>query len=62
MRGVQVDVSNGAALASWVEPVNNLLVADSTGAVRQRVVGRVPERDEVNRRVPDPNRSSSRFA
>jgi penicillin G amidase len=43
-----------AALACWVEPVNNLLVADSTGAVRQRVVGRVPDRDEANRHVPVP--------
>ncbi len=43
-----------AALERWVEPVNNLLVADRSGAVRQRVVGRVPERHEDNRRVPVP--------
>jgi penicillin amidase len=33
-----------AAFARWVEPVNNLVVADATGAVRHLVVGRVPER------------------
>ncbi|WP_353951571.1 penicillin acylase family protein [Knoellia sp. S7-12] len=33
-----------AALAGWVEPVNNLVVADSAGAVAHRVVGRVPVR------------------
>jgi penicillin amidase len=43
-----------AALACWVEPVNNLIVADSAGALRQRVVGRVPDRDEENRHVPVP--------
>ena len=42
------------ALERWVEPVNNLLVADNAGTVRQRVVGRVPERHEDNRRVPVP--------
>lgn len=43
-----------AALAGWVEPVNNLVVADAAGVVRQRVVGRVPDRDEANRRLPVP--------
>lgn len=43
-----------AALERWVEPVNNLLVADRSGVVRQRVVGRVPERHGGNRRVPVP--------
>lgn len=38
-----------AAFGHWVEPVNNLLVADDQGAARQRVVGRVPERAEENR-------------
>lgn len=33
------------AFAGWVGPVDNLLVADSAGAVEHRVVGRVPERD-----------------
>jgi len=39
-----------AAFASWVEPVNNLVVADVTGAVAHRVVGRVPVR--VSGRIP----------
>ncbi len=43
-----------AALGSWVEPVNNLLVADVDGDVRQQVVGRVPARDESNRWRPVP--------
>ncbi len=43
-----------AALAGWVEPVNNLVVADVHGDVRQRVVGRVPERPEENRWRPVP--------
>ena len=42
------------ALEGWVEPVNNLLVADVHGDVRQRVVGKVPERDEENRHRPVP--------
>lgn len=33
-----------AAFGHWVSPVNNLLVADSTGVVEHHVVGRVPER------------------
>ena len=43
-----------AALERWVEPVNNLLVADVDGDVRQQVVGRVPDRAEDNRRRPVP--------
>lgn len=39
-----------AAFASWVEPVNNLVVADVTGAVAHRVVGRVPVR--ASGRIP----------
>ena len=31
-----------AALEHWVEPVNNVLVADTTGRVLHRVAGRVP--------------------
>ena len=38
------------ALDGWVEPVNNVVIADRTGAVRYRVAGRVPVRDERNRR------------
>ncbi len=43
-----------AALDGWVEPVNNLVVADVHGAVRQQVVGRVPVRPEENRWRPVP--------
>ena len=39
-----------AALEHWVEPVNNVVVADRAGAVRYRVAGRVPLRAEANRR------------
>jgi penicillin amidase len=35
-----------AALEHWVEPVNNVLVADTTGRVLHRVAGRVPVRVE----------------
>jgi len=35
-----------AALDQWVEPVNNVLVADTTGRVLHRVAGRVPVRSE----------------
>lgn len=38
------DVS--AALDGWVEPVNDVLAADTTGAVIHRVAGRVPRRVE----------------
>lgn len=43
-----------AALAGWVEPVNNLLAADRSGEIRQQVVGRVPRRALANRREPVP--------
>lgn len=36
-----------AALDSWVEPVNDVVVADRDGAVLHRVAGRVPERAET---------------
>jgi penicillin amidase len=42
------------ALAGWVEPVNNLVVADVHGDVRHRVVGVVPDRAEENRWRPVP--------
>jgi penicillin amidase len=45
-----------AALAHWVEPVNSVLAADSSGAVLSLVAGRVPERDDRCRRVPVPAR------
>ncbi|QCW49941.1 penicillin acylase family protein [Nocardioides dongxiaopingii] len=38
-----------AALDHWVEPVNNVVVADRGGAVRYRWAGRVPVRDEGGR-------------
>lgn len=34
-----------AAFDRWVEPVNNLVIADRAGTVRYRIVGRVPLRD-----------------
>ena len=37
------------ALDSWVEPVNNVVIADRSGAVRYRVAGKVPVRAEANR-------------
>ncbi len=40
------------AFARWVEPVNNLVVADTAGTVRHRVVGRVPRRPDALRRLP----------
>ena len=43
-----------AALENWVEPVNSILTADTTGQVRQLTVGRVPVRDKRNGRVPVP--------
>ncbi|MFC5727859.1 MULTISPECIES: penicillin acylase family protein [Nocardioides] len=33
------------AFDAWVEPVNNLLIADRSGAVRYRIAGKVPVRD-----------------
>ncbi|KRA38115.1 MULTISPECIES: penicillin acylase family protein [unclassified Nocardioides] len=43
----------------WVEPVNNLVIADRSGAVRYRLAGRVPLRDGDGRWtgwLDDPNR------
>jgi len=42
------------AFAAWVEPVNSVLVADTTGRVLQLTAGRVPLRDDRNREVPVP--------
>jgi penicillin amidase len=42
------------ALRGWVEPVNSVLVADSTGTVLQLVAGRVPLRDARCGEVPVP--------
>lgn len=41
-----------AAFESWVEPANNLVIADSAGALTHRVVGLVPEREQDNWLVP----------
>ncbi|WP_340540508.1 penicillin acylase family protein [Nocardioides sp. GXZ039] len=38
-----------AALEHWVEPVNNVVIADVRGTVRYRWAGRVPVRDERGR-------------
>ena len=38
------------ALDAWVEPVNNVVAADRHGTVRYRVAGRIPVRDDRNRR------------
>ncbi|SNT28985.1 penicillin amidase [Asanoa hainanensis] len=42
------------ALRCWVEPVNSVLVADTTGDVCELVAGLVPVRDERCRREPVP--------
>jgi penicillin amidase len=39
-----------AAFDDWVEPVNNVVAADRHGAVRYRVAGKIPVRDDRNRR------------
>ncbi|PWN01433.1 penicillin amidase [Nocardioides silvaticus] len=48
------------ALDAWVEPVNNAVIADRAGAVRYRIAGRVPVRDETGAWVgwlAEPNRA-----
>jgi penicillin G amidase len=42
------------ALRHWVEPVNSVLVADTTGRTIQLVAGRVPLRDPLCGRLPVP--------
>lgn len=49
LRARTVDDIDGA-LDHWVEPVNNVVMADSAGTVRYRVAGRIPVREEANRR------------
>ncbi|GAB3768824.1 penicillin amidase [Nocardioides ginsengisegetis] len=39
-----------AALDAWVEPVNNVVVADRAGRLLYRIAGRVPVRPETTRR------------
>ncbi|XVU23868.1 penicillin acylase family protein [Actinoplanes sp. CA-054009] len=42
------------ALGCWVEPVNSILTADTSGRILQLTVGRVPPRDDRNRHLPVP--------
>ena len=51
-----------AAWQRWVEPVDNLVVADRDGAVRYRLAGRVPLRADANRRrLADPGDPGSQW-
>jgi penicillin amidase len=43
-----------SALAHWVEPVNNVVIADRSGTVLHRVAGRVPERPKAHWDLPAP--------
>ncbi|EWT03275.1 penicillin amidase [Intrasporangium oryzae NRRL B-24470] len=43
-----------SALARWVEPVNSAVVADTSGAMRHLVVGKVARRNGANRVRPVP--------
>ncbi|MDE9364911.1 penicillin acylase family protein [Luteipulveratus sp. YIM 133132] len=43
-----------AALEHWVEPVNNVVIADRAGTLVHRVAGRVPDRSVANRVMPVP--------
>ncbi|MCD4849560.1 penicillin acylase family protein [Arthrobacter sp. AK01] len=42
------------AFDAWVEPVNSVVAADDSGAVRHFVAGLVPQRNPANRRLPAP--------
>jgi penicillin amidase len=50
------------ALDAWVAPVNNVVIADRSGAVRFRNAGRVPVRDEANRRGIVPGRGADTWS
>ncbi len=50
------------ALDAWVAPVNNVVIADTTGAVRFRNAGRVPVRDAANRRGIVPGRGADTWS
>jgi penicillin amidase len=50
------------ALDAWVAPVNNVVIADATGAVRFRNAGRVPVRDAANRRGIVPGRGADTWS
>lgn len=41
-----------AAFGRWVDPVNRLLAADTTGTVLSATVGRTPDRPRAERRLP----------
>ncbi|HYG93807.1 MAG TPA: penicillin acylase family protein [Nocardioides sp.] len=50
------------ALDLWVEPVNNAVIADRSGAVRYRIAGRVPVRDDAGWWIgwlAEPNRAEA---
>ncbi len=52
---VATDVSQlDAALARWVEPANNAVLADDSGAIAYRTAGRVPVRPEAAAWLPVP--------
>lgn len=46
------------ALAAWVEPVNNFVLADARGTIAYRTGGKVPIRAAVNRWLPVPGWST----
>lgn len=50
------------ALDAWVAPVNNVVIADRSGAVRFRNAGRVPVRSEANRRGIVPGRGADTWS
>jgi penicillin amidase len=50
------------ALDAWVAPVNNVVIADVSGAVRFRNAGRVPVRAEENRRGIVPGRGGDTWS
>ncbi|WP_120520630.1 penicillin acylase family protein [Arthrobacter celericrescens] len=43
-----------AALSAWVEPVNSVVAADTSGGVRHFLAGVVPQRSPENRKLPVP--------
>lgn len=50
------------AFDHWVEPVNNLVIADRAGALRYRIAGRVPVRDDAGEWagwLAEPNRADA---
>lgn len=50
------------ALDAWVAPVNNVVIADRSGAVRFRNAGRVPVRSAANRRGIVPGRDADTWS